>query len=257
MKKKIVSLCLVVALAATAVIGGTLAYFTDNDDASNTFELGGVDITLTEKKYENGTWTEIESPDGTAALGQLDPIVDDWAEVTAAGYAFNKGVFTINNKDAAYIRNYVAIESIGDQTVNNENVGDIYKIWYNDSAVANPSEGGKLRHGSVLTQTIEDVAIGNVKYDILVFDTVANKAVESKDSFMTLTTVILKEWVTNDMVEQLGDKFEIYTWSEAIQETGLTHAEAMTALIGDDTTLEAHAARLLSEVMTSDSVTNE
>ena len=35
MKKKIISLCLVVALGATAVIGGTLAYFTDTDDATN------------------------------------------------------------------------------------------------------------------------------------------------------------------------------------------------------------------------------
>ena len=250
MKKKILSLCLVVALAATAIIGGTLAYFTDKDQASNTFELGGVDITLTEKKYENGTWTNIEDPDGTATLGQLDPVSDDWAKVTAAGYAFNKGVFTINEEDTAYIRNYVAIESIGDQTVNNENVGDIYKIWYNDSAVNNPSEGGKLRHGSVLTQTFEDVDIDDVKYDILVFDTLDNAAVESGDSFMTLTTVTLKEWVTNEMIEQLGDQFEIYTWSEAIQVSGFAdHAEAMTALIGDDTNLETHATRLLKEVM--------
>lgn len=255
MKKKIVSLCLVVALAATAVIGGTLAYFTDNDDASNTFELGGVDITLTEKKYENGTWTEIENPDGTATLGQLDPIVDDWAEVTAAGYAFNKGVFTINNKDAAYIRNYVAIESIGDQTVNNENVGDIYKIWYNNADVENPSEGGKLRHGSMVTEKYEDVGIDGAKYDIYVFDTLGNAVVEKGDSFMTLTTVTLKEWVTNEMVEQLDDQFNIYTWSEAIQETGLTHEEAMAALIGGDNTLEPHATRLLKEVMTSE--TNE
>ncbi len=52
MKKKIIALCLVIALAATAVIGGTLAYFTDEDDATNTFTVGNVDITLTEPNWE-------------------------------------------------------------------------------------------------------------------------------------------------------------------------------------------------------------
>lgn len=48
MKKKILALCLVVALAATAVIGGTLAYFTDTDEETNTFTIGNVDIDLQE-----------------------------------------------------------------------------------------------------------------------------------------------------------------------------------------------------------------
>ena len=46
MKKKILVLCLVVALAATAIIGGTLAYFTDTDEETNTFTAGGVEIDL-------------------------------------------------------------------------------------------------------------------------------------------------------------------------------------------------------------------
>ena len=48
MKKKIIALCLIVALAATAVIGGTLAYFTDTDEAVNTFTMGNVQIALQE-----------------------------------------------------------------------------------------------------------------------------------------------------------------------------------------------------------------
>lgn len=52
MKKKIIALCLVIALAATAVIGGTLAYFTDKEDATNTFTVGNVNITLTEPNWE-------------------------------------------------------------------------------------------------------------------------------------------------------------------------------------------------------------
>ena len=52
MKKKILAICLVVALMATAIAGATLAYFTDKDQAANTFELGKVDIELIEKAYQ-------------------------------------------------------------------------------------------------------------------------------------------------------------------------------------------------------------
>lgn len=55
--KKILALCLVVVLAVTAVTGATLAYFTDEDDATNTFTVGNVDITLTEPNWE-GTGKE-------------------------------------------------------------------------------------------------------------------------------------------------------------------------------------------------------
>ncbi len=47
--KKIIALCLVVILAATAVIGGTLAYFTDGtEEVKNTFSVGNVTIDLDE-----------------------------------------------------------------------------------------------------------------------------------------------------------------------------------------------------------------
>lgn len=65
MKKKILTLCLVLALAATAVIGGTLAYFTDTDAETNTFTVGNVKIDLIESQYHRvnagkGETTEAE-----------------------------------------------------------------------------------------------------------------------------------------------------------------------------------------------------
>lgn len=51
MKKKIMALCLVACLASTAIIGGTLAYFTDNEKAENVFTVGNVDIVLTEPNW--------------------------------------------------------------------------------------------------------------------------------------------------------------------------------------------------------------
>lgn len=61
MKKKVLALCLVVALAATAIIGGTLAYFTDNDVATNEFTVGNVDIDLTEPNWDDHGKTEADT----------------------------------------------------------------------------------------------------------------------------------------------------------------------------------------------------
>ena len=52
MKRKILALVLCVAMLAIAVVGGTLAYFTDTDAKTNTFTVGNVDITLTEPKWD-------------------------------------------------------------------------------------------------------------------------------------------------------------------------------------------------------------
>lgn len=60
MKKKIVSIALVVAMVAVIAVG-SLAYFTDKDNADNVFTVGNVNITLTEPNW-NSTGKE-DAPD--------------------------------------------------------------------------------------------------------------------------------------------------------------------------------------------------
>ncbi len=62
-KKNILSLVLALALVAALAVGGTLAYFTDNDTEKNTFTMGHVDINLDESngdkdKDGNEVWTD-------------------------------------------------------------------------------------------------------------------------------------------------------------------------------------------------------
>ena len=52
MKKKIVALCLCIAMLTIAIAGGTLAYFTDEAEQVNTFTAGKVDIYLYEHEVE-------------------------------------------------------------------------------------------------------------------------------------------------------------------------------------------------------------
>lgn len=60
MKKKILSIALVVAMVAV-IAAGSLAYFTDKDNADNVFTVGNVNITLTEPNW-NSTGKE-DAPD--------------------------------------------------------------------------------------------------------------------------------------------------------------------------------------------------
>ena len=48
MKKKLTAIFLCVALVAIAIVGASLAYFTDKDEATNTFTMGNVKIDLQE-----------------------------------------------------------------------------------------------------------------------------------------------------------------------------------------------------------------
>lgn len=61
MKKKITAIALVVCLVAVAIVGGSLAYFTDEEKATNTFTVGNVDITLTEPKWDDHGEAEAET----------------------------------------------------------------------------------------------------------------------------------------------------------------------------------------------------
>ena len=51
MRKKITAIFLCVALVAIAIVGASLAYFTDTDAATNTFTVGNVKIDLIESRY--------------------------------------------------------------------------------------------------------------------------------------------------------------------------------------------------------------
>ena len=104
MKKKILALCLVVALVAVAAIGGSLAYFTDTDAKNNVFTTGNVDIKLDENFGDNDPSTpeKLTPATGSAQDGTLKNGVTK--EVT---------VENIGSEDA-YVRVHIAIPSILD-----------------------------------------------------------------------------------------------------------------------------------------------
>ena len=76
MKKKITALCLCVALLAVAVVGASLAYFTDTKTASNEFTVGDVNIELTEPLWESSGKADADTVYAGEPL-KKDPTVEN------------------------------------------------------------------------------------------------------------------------------------------------------------------------------------
>lgn len=96
MKKKITAIFLCVALVAIAVVGASLAYFTDTKTATNTFTMGDVKIKLDE--------TNVNDPDGDRVTSNAYDVYPG-AVVTKDPIVHNTG------KNAAYIRATINVEN--------------------------------------------------------------------------------------------------------------------------------------------------
>ncbi len=72
-KKKVLSVALAAVIAAVGIAGGSLAYFTDTDKATNTFTTGNVKIDLVEKNGDGTAFTQ----DQVLLPGEENAIVKD------------------------------------------------------------------------------------------------------------------------------------------------------------------------------------
>lgn len=99
MRKKILGIALVVALIAI-VVSGTLAFFTAEDEATNTVTYGSVEIEI----YENDTATASD----TMSFGKLIPIVE---AVPYEDKNYFPKVVDVKNvgENTAYIRVHIGI----------------------------------------------------------------------------------------------------------------------------------------------------
>lgn len=104
MKKKITVVALALSVMAIAALGSTLAWFTSEDSATNTFEIGEVEI----KQYEM-------EPDGNGGFqeftqGQMMlPIVKVDAPSTDANYIDKLVAVKNEGRNDAYVRTFIAV----------------------------------------------------------------------------------------------------------------------------------------------------
>lgn len=115
MKKKVISIALVIALIAVIAVG-SFAYFTDTKSATNTFTMGDVKIKLDE--------TNVADPEGDRVTANTYDVYPG-AVVTKDPIVHNVG------KNAAYIR----------ATINVENWMNFCAAYYPEYNVHYPSQG--------------------------------------------------------------------------------------------------------------------
>ena len=151
MKKKLTAIFLCVALVAIAVVGASLAYFTDTDNETNTFTVGNVKIDLIEKQRkvdeEGNKTTTLED---FAQNKKLYPIVgsaqgekDELGMPTAKNYVDKMVTIQNTGSEKAYIRAYFAIPSALD---------DGYETFNAGANVLHFNFGNKVENG-VVTST--------------------------------------------------------------------------------------------------------
>ena len=197
MKKKITALCLCVALLAVAVVGASLAYFTDTKSATNTFTVGNVKIDLIESRFhrtgsDNSGDTSI--PDPTTKASGMEFVPDNWtiftndeikadAETYATDYLAVKGEnmvpgrgvakcpYVVNTgANDAYIRIRVMIPSAANNDFVAVNVGGVITNQWCTTSIKNgefiDGKGGGWNNAPAIERNVEK---DGMKYDVYTF----------------------------------------------------------------------------------------
>lgn len=125
MKKKTMAICLCVALVAIALVGSTLAYFTDTDNETNTFTVGNVKIDLIEQERDGqGGLKDFEQGKNLYPIvGSAQGEKDEFGMPTAKNYVDKMVTVKNTGSEKAYIRAYFAIPSALDDGYETFNAG--------------------------------------------------------------------------------------------------------------------------------------
>ena len=200
MKKKVAALCLCVALLAVAVVGASLAYFTDTKSATNTFTVGNVKIDLIESKFhregnDNSGDTSIPDPthkvvaeDGMKYVSTghtmfTDAEIKADAETYMADYLAVKGENMVPGRGVAkcpYVVNtgandaYIRIRVMVPSAANNDfvavNAGGVITNQWCSSSISTgefiDGKGGGWNNAPAIERNVEK---DGMKYDVYTF----------------------------------------------------------------------------------------
>ncbi len=252
MRKKLLVLSLCVALAAIAIAGASLAYFTDTKSATNTFTVGNVKIDLLESSLHrenagiaNGAtstselWSDVakEGSGNTSKYKAGDTFYTDaQIEENAAEYkcenvqlipgrSYHKMPYVKNvgNNDA-YIRIRVMIPADLDTAVLNSSMYTTTALDKKEFTMAYDNSGKVVRDG--------------LKYNVYTFTRIDPLAPNEMTYWNVWGTIHMDTTVTSDQSEKLfgengpysGGVFPVLVEADAIQAEGFANAtEAWTA----------------------------
>ena len=256
MKKKIVSLCLVAALAATAVVGGSLAYFTDTDGAKNVMTVGNVAITQDETNEKGEPFQ-----DGQKLYPYTGTGADDAANKITINDAYYQGgvmdpaknwiskIVTVMNDgtEDAYVRTLFAFQILEDADGKEIIAADPYtgdlawraqhglnynlyqcpgSVYFpkvnNDYVKYEDADGNKYIVGEYLYMNNGDSMLKGS----------ATTGTVGERSHASLKSIALESYVDNDAAA-LYEDYKILVVSQAVQTKGFTDDNG-NGVISDD-----------------------
>ena len=245
MKKKLLALVLVVVLALTSVIGGTMAYLTDTDDAVNVMTLGNVDIKLMEQeRSENGeqlvdfTQAKPLYPMPGSAQGKKDK----WGMPTADNYVDKIVRVENTGKSDAYVRVLVAVhKGLEDAGMLHWNLGNRFDPEGKEQYNSNDSSSPYNTEQYTLAENYPTVIIDDVEYNVYCF---TRETVLKPDE---ITTAIVQGFYLLDEVDYdnetgeyvLGDKRVPYDIDEPLYIPVLAQAVQTAGFEGATAALDA------------------
>ena len=176
MKKKLIAIFLCVALAAVAVVGASLAYFTDTDSKTNTFTVGNVAIKLIEEERDGKGSKQDFTQDKKLypIVGSAQGEKDALGMPTATHYVDQMVTIENTGSEKAYIRAYFAIPSALDNGYESFNAG-LNTLHFNfgnkvENGVVTSTEGVEWiwTHGSKWNYF--ETTIDGIKYNVYYAD---------------------------------------------------------------------------------------
>ncbi|MBE6576485.1 MAG: hypothetical protein E7654_09475 [Ruminococcaceae bacterium] len=272
MKRKIIALCLIVAMLGVAVISGTMAYFTDTDEAVNVMTIGSVKIE--QHEYErvvkaDGTYEMVTSASGEGyklqEFTQAKPLLPAVGSIT--GWSTERVYFDQLGKGAYGSQSvFVGLNNVQDKFVLVENTGrsDAYVrsiIAYEIGALSYAEWDALvgLSVGDFWTRNpVGIVEINDNQYYVVenIYAGTADRHVGGilpggEYTHISLAQIYLSKEATNEDAEALdGNKngtYDILVLSQAVQASGF--GDAKTALdAGFEEVTAAKAAEWFGEL---------
>lgn len=215
-KRKIMALCLVVCLLAIAVVGGTLAYFTDTAAAKNVMVIGNVTIEQNElQRDENGQLTDfVQNKKLYPAV--YENVYDDGTITDEKYGTFPIWDKSINNEvdkfisvtntgsEPAYVRTVLAFETeLVESDSGTENLFDVYIQTYSNAEY-------------LLNQYI---TLNGEPYQLMVC-VYEDPLAAGQTTAPSLKQFFLMHNAGNEVTDLFGDEYTILAVSQAVQTTG-------------------------------------
>lgn len=218
-KKKLVVVLAALVAVLTIAIGGTLAYFTDTEKATNVMTVGKVDINLEEYMFtEDGEKVPFDSDEAMV----MYPMTDEQGMESK-----NKIVDVYNDSPSdVYIRTLVAFEKM-----TTEKTFDGNRIHYRAFETNNYADQG-VYGVDWQNSYYGELEINGVMYDVHVFDTVDGAKIPSGARVQSLQAVWLDKNVANeDVVNGLGEdgKMDILVVAQGVQTENFADYDAAFA----------------------------